>query len=72
MLKVDPKALHFLKFLAEGPPPRRTGHTPPPSVPSRRLTPFIIPHKIILATFIVSLLVYIYISNVFASLVVQF
>ena len=42
------------------------------NVPSlRRLTQFIIPQKIILATFIVSLLVYIS-QNVFASLVVQF
>ena len=61
MLKIAPKALHFLKFLGEGqtpPPPRRTGHSPP-SLPSlRRLTPFIIPQKIILAT-IFSLLLYI-------------
>ena len=50
MLKIAPKALHFRKFLGGG------GHNPP-SVPSlRRLTPFIIPQKIILATFIVSLL----------------
>ena len=55
MLKIVPKALNFLKFIGGGPKP-----PPPPSVPSlRRLTPFIIPQKIILATFIVSLLVYI-------------
>ena len=68
---------HKGKFLGRGtpntPPPPRNGPQPPPppSVPSlRRLTPFIIPQTIILATFILSLLVYI--SNVFASLVVQF
>ena len=59
MLKIAPKALHFLKS-PPPPPPRRTGHNPPPppSVPSLRLlTTFIIPH--FLPLFIVSLLVYI-------------
>ena len=57
MLKIAPKALHFLTFLGGGPPKPPT----PPSVylPCARLTPFIIPQKIILAIFIVSLLVYI-------------
>ena len=67
MLKIAPKALHFQKFLRGGPPnpppppPEERAITPPPpSVPSlRHLTPFIIPQETILATFIVSLLVYI-------------
>ena len=69
MLKIAPKALHFLKKNGTPPPSQErptAPTTPPPSVPSlRRLTSFIIPHK---NRFIIS----VYISNVFASLVVQF
>ena len=64
MLKIAPEALHFLKFLGGGlapPPPPPKNESQPPSVPSlRRLTPFIITHTQNLATFNVSLLVYIF------------
>ena len=43
MLKIAPKALHFLKFLGGGspnaPPPRRMGNSPPPPPPPLRTFP---------------------------------
>ena len=80
MLKIAPKALHFQKknwgrANPPPPPPRRTGHSNPPPL----LTFHTASHPVYYFTknnschcyiFIIS--VYIYISNVFASLVVQF
>ena len=75
MLKIAPKALHFLKFLGVGPtppPPRRTGHSPPPFLAFPAAS-----HPVYYSTKNNSCHFYIfnisvYISNVFASLVVQF
>ena len=60
MLKIAPKALHFLRFIG--------GANPLPSL--RRLTPFIIQKKNSCHFYI--FIISVYISNVFASLVVQF
>ena len=82
MLKIAPKALHFLKFLGGGPIPD------PPPPPEERVTapppPFLTfpaaSHPVYYSTknnschfyiFIISV-GHLYISNVFASLVVQF
>ena len=54
------------------PPEERVTGPPPPSLPSlRRLTPFIIPQKKYSCHFYI-FIINVYISNVFASLVVQF
>ena len=72
MLKIAPKALHFLQFLSPPPPPKN-GPQPPPPLPTFPAAS----HPVYYSTknnschfYSVSLLVYI--SNVLASLVVQF
>ena len=77
MLKIAPKALHFLKFLEGGPPNpphpnERATVTPFRTFPAAFHPVYYSTKKIFVATFIVSLLPSVYISNVFASLVVQF
>ena len=75
MLKIARKALHFLKFLggAPPPPPRRTGHSPPPLpyLPCG-VSPRLLFHKKNNFCHFYSFIISVYISNVFASLVVQF
>ena len=76
MLKIAPKALHFLKFLGGGPqnppPPEERVKAPPPfrTFPAAS-------HPVYYSTknnscHFYSFIISVYVSNVFASLVVQF
>ena len=71
MLKIAPKALHFLQF---PPPPQERATAPPPPPPPTFPTAS---HPVYYSTqnysyHFYSFIISVYISNVFASLVVQF
>ena len=70
MLKIAPEALHFLKFLGGGPPPKNGPQPPFRTFPAAS-------HPVYYSTknnscHFYSFIISVYISNVFASLVVQF
>ena len=76
MLKISPKALHFRKILGGGPPnppppPEKRAPNPPPP-PNTGLSPPLLFHTTTKICHSYRFIISVYISNIFASLVVQF